>query len=181
MSSFLCALGQRCLDGISICGPGDWTFFGTPLFWSYWDLLSGSRSDRICAEGLGAAVGPSWLVTEAPDHQQTLGIWLEILVGWGRVLRTVLLPSPVCWDVCMLERVRLKLHPCLTPRPYGKKCIFCHIPPAPSVCSLPSHQHLHSCSNRTPPSPLRSSSPFQKNTLYFEYLDIRQKFMVVFQ
>ena len=32
------------------------------------------RSDRICAEGLGAAVGPSWLVTEAPDHQQTVDI-----------------------------------------------------------------------------------------------------------
>ena len=35
MYSFLCALGQRCLDGICICGPGNWTFFGTPLFWSY--------------------------------------------------------------------------------------------------------------------------------------------------
>ena len=33
--------------------------------------MSGPRSDRICAEDLGAAVGPPWLVTEAPDHQQT--------------------------------------------------------------------------------------------------------------
>jgi hypothetical protein len=31
VSFFLCAVGQRCLDGICICGPGDWTFFGTPL------------------------------------------------------------------------------------------------------------------------------------------------------
>jgi hypothetical protein len=31
----LCAVGQQCLDGICICGPGDWTFFGTPLFLSY--------------------------------------------------------------------------------------------------------------------------------------------------
>ena len=29
---------------------------------------------RICAEDLGAAVGPPWLGTEAPDHQQTVDI-----------------------------------------------------------------------------------------------------------
>ena len=29
---------------------------------------------RICAEDLGAAVGPRWLSTEAPDHQQTVDI-----------------------------------------------------------------------------------------------------------
>jgi hypothetical protein len=28
----------------------------------------------ICAEDLGAAVGPHWLGTEAPDHQQTVDI-----------------------------------------------------------------------------------------------------------
>jgi hypothetical protein len=33
------------------------------------DLLSGPRSGRICAEDLGAAVGPPWLENEAPDHQ----------------------------------------------------------------------------------------------------------------
>ena len=55
MYSFLCALGQQCLDGICICGPGN-------------------RSNRICAEYLGAAVGPPWLGTEAPDHQQTVDI-----------------------------------------------------------------------------------------------------------
>ena len=26
MCSLFCALGQQCLDGICICGPGDWTF-----------------------------------------------------------------------------------------------------------------------------------------------------------
>ena len=77
---FVCALGQRCLDGICICGPRNWTFFGTPLFFCL-ILLSVPGSDRICAEDLGAAVGPPWLVTEAPDHQQTVDISLQILVG----------------------------------------------------------------------------------------------------
>jgi hypothetical protein len=44
MYSCMCALGQRCLGGI--CGPGDWTFFGTPLFWSY---FVGDRSTRSSA------------------------------------------------------------------------------------------------------------------------------------
>ena len=29
--------------------------------------------------------------------------------------------------ICMLKRVGLKLHPCLTPQPYGKKCV-CFLP-----------------------------------------------------
>ena len=74
-------------------------FFGAPLIWCYWDLLSGPRSDRICAEDLGAAVGPPWLVTEAPDHQQTVDILQQILVEWSRVLRTVLVPSQICWYI----------------------------------------------------------------------------------
>ena len=97
VSFFVCS---RCLDAICICGPGDWTFFGTPLFLSYWDLLSVPRSDRICAEDLGAAVGPPWLGTEEPDHQQTVDIWLQILVGWGRVLQTVLVPTAISWYIC---------------------------------------------------------------------------------
>ena len=88
------------LDGFFICGPGDWTFFGTPLFWSYGDLLSGPRSDRICVEDLSATIGPPWLVTEAPDHQQTAYILLQILAGWGQVLQTVLVPSPIHWYIC---------------------------------------------------------------------------------
>ena len=28
----------------------------------------------VCAEDLGAAVGPPWLVTEAPDNQPTVDI-----------------------------------------------------------------------------------------------------------
>ena len=124
MYSSLCALGQWCLDGICICGPGDWTFFGTPLFLSYWDLLSGPRSGRIYAEYLGVAVGPPWLVTEAPDQLQTVDIWLQILVGWGRVLQTSARANSLIY---MLKRVGLKLHPCLTPRPRGKKCV-CFLP-----------------------------------------------------
>ena len=49
---------------------------------------------RICA-----AVGPPWLWTEAPDHQQT-DIWLQILIGGGRVLQTVLVPSAIHWYIC---------------------------------------------------------------------------------
>ena len=41
----------------------------------------GPRSDRICAEDLGAAVGPPWLGTEAADHQQTVDIRFQILLG----------------------------------------------------------------------------------------------------
>ena len=99
MYSFLCALGQWCLDEICICGPGNWTFFGTPLFWSYWDLLSGPSSGRICAEYLGAAVGPPWLGIEAPDHQQTVDCWLQILLGWSRVMQTFLVPLLICWYI----------------------------------------------------------------------------------
>ena len=48
------------------------------LFWNniifVLDLLSGPTSGRIAVEDLGAAVGPPWLVTEAPDPQQTVDI-----------------------------------------------------------------------------------------------------------
>ena len=76
MYRLLCALGQQCLDGICICGPGNWTFlehhyFGLTEIYCQGPGLSGPRSDRICAEDLGAAVGPPWLGTEEPDHQQT--------------------------------------------------------------------------------------------------------------
>ena len=98
-----------------IRGPGNWTFFGTPLFLSYWDLLSEPRSDRICAEDLGAVVGPPWLGTETPEHQQTVDIWLQILVGWGRVLQTVLVPLPMRWYICWRG--------CLTPCQCGKKYV----------------------------------------------------------
>jgi hypothetical protein len=94
------ALGQQCLDGMFICGPVKLTNFGTPLFLSTWDLPSGPRSDRICAEDLGAAVGLPWLGTEAPNHQQTVDIWFQILVGWGQMLQIVLVPSPIHWYVC---------------------------------------------------------------------------------
>ena len=81
MYSFLCALGQRCLDGICICGPGDWNIISFVLLKfsvrtqvCQGPGLAGPRSYRICAEYLGAAVGPPWLGTEAPDHQQTVDI-----------------------------------------------------------------------------------------------------------
>ena len=34
-----------------------------------------------CAEDRSAALGPSWWGTVAPDHQQTVDILLQILVG----------------------------------------------------------------------------------------------------
>ena len=115
--------GVRCIDGICVCGPDNWTFFGTPLFWSYWDLLSGPRSGRICAEYLGAAVGPPWLVTEAPDHQQTI----KHLTSDSSRVRLVAadFSSALAYSlIYLLKRMGLKLHPCLTPRPGGKKSVF---------------------------------------------------------
>ena len=68
MYSFLCALEQRCLDEISICRSGNWTFLEHHYFClTEIDLLSRPRSERICADDLGAAVGLPWLVT---DHHQ---------------------------------------------------------------------------------------------------------------
>ena len=32
MYSYLCALGQQCLDGVCICGSGDWTFWSSRQF-----------------------------------------------------------------------------------------------------------------------------------------------------
>ena len=83
VSFFLCVLGHRRQDGICIRGPRNWTFFGTPFVSLRFTVraqvcqgpgLSGPRSDRICAEDLGAAVCLTLLWTEAPDHQQTADI-----------------------------------------------------------------------------------------------------------
>ena len=57
---------------ICICGPGNLTFFGP---FSLTEIYcQGLGLTEYCAEDLGAAVGPPWLGTEAPDHQQTIDI-----------------------------------------------------------------------------------------------------------
>jgi hypothetical protein len=54
------------------------------------------------------------LGTGAPDHLQTVDIWFPSPAGWGRVLQTVLVPSPINWYTlsisggwCRLKRGRI--------------------------------------------------------------------------
>ena len=51
-------------------------FVSTFVDWGDQSLVPniGEDARAICAEDLGAAVGPPWLGTEAPDHQQTVYI-----------------------------------------------------------------------------------------------------------
>ena len=121
MYSFLCAPGQRCLD--LNCILWSWQL---DLFWNtiIFVLLRLNVRAQVC-QNLGAAVGPPWLETEAPDHQQTVDIWLQILVGWGQVLQTILVPTPIRWNICWRGWGLIKLHVCLTPQPSGKKLLVC--------------------------------------------------------
>jgi hypothetical protein len=59
-------LGQWCLDKMIFVG------LATGPFLEHYFCLT--RSDRICAEDLGAAVGPPWLGTEVPGSLQTVDI-----------------------------------------------------------------------------------------------------------
>ena len=63
---------------------------------------------RICEEDLGAAVGPPWLEDSSRVRPSA--------ADCSRALANLL--------IYMLKRVELKLHPCLTPQPCGRKCVF---------------------------------------------------------
>ena len=76
-------------------------YFGLTEIYCQGPGLSGPRSGRICAEDLGAAVDPPWLVTEASDHQQRLFLcpcqFVDVYVEEGGVYAASLSHPTALW------------------------------------------------------------------------------------
>ena len=89
-----------------------------------WQNLN--RRSRCCCS-------PPWLMTEAQDHQKTVDIWLQILVGWGRVLQTFLVPTPIrlyiCWRGWGLSCIPVSPH-----GPVGRNVFFAYFNHTLVVC-----------------------------------------------
>ena len=125
MYSFVCALGQRCLDGSCICGPSNWTFFGTPLFLSYWDSLS----QNLCRRS------KSYLVEDRSTRSSANSRHLTSDSSRVRpVLQNVLVPLPIRWYVCWrgwgLSCIPVSAHVCVE----RNVCFFAHFNHTLVVC-----------------------------------------------
>jgi hypothetical protein len=117
----LCALGQLCLDGICICGPCNWTFFRTPLFFvllrftvraQVWQNLC--RRSRCCCRP--SLVGDRSTRSANSRHLTSVSSRVRPGAADGSSALTNSL-------INMLKRAGLNLHPCLTPR--KEMCLFC--------------------------------------------------------
>jgi hypothetical protein len=116
MYSFLCALGQQHLDGICICGPGDWNNIILVLLRftvkaQVWQYLC--RRSRCCCR-------PSLVGNICTRSSANSG---HLTSDSSRVRPVAAACSSALANllIYMLKRVGLKLHPYLTPRPCGKK------------------------------------------------------------
>ena len=76
--NYLCALGQWYLDSICICCPGNWTFFWNTIIYV---LMRFTVRAKVWPNLCRRSVGPPWLGTEAPDHQQTVSLSLFLCLN----------------------------------------------------------------------------------------------------
>jgi hypothetical protein len=110
------------------------------------NFLSGPRSDRICAEDLGTALGPPWLGTEATDHQHTVSRHLTSDCSSVRPSAADCSSALANSLTYMLMSVGLKLHPYLTPHLLCTWILWCRMffpqHRFPSICIADPHAKL---------------------------------------